>query len=70
MIHSHLCYLCCLIPLPLILHKSESAYQFSSTQEKINHLLFKDDLKLYVKNEKGLDSLVQTVRILSDERIN
>ena len=50
--------------------KSESVYQFSSTKEKINLLLFMDDLKLYVKNEKGLDSLVQTVRIFSDERIN
>ena len=25
-----------------------------------------DDLKLYAKNEKGLESLVQTVRIFSD----
>ena len=47
--------------------KSESVYQFSSTKEKINLLLFMDDLKLYVKNEKGLDSLVQTVRIFSDD---
>ena len=26
-----------------------------------------DNLKLYTKNEKGLDSLVQTVRIFSDD---
>ena len=26
-----------------------------------------DDLKLYAKNEKGLESLVQTVRIISDD---
>ena len=39
--------------MTLILHKSESEYQFSSTKEKINHLLFMDDLKLYAKNEKG-----------------
>ena len=26
-----------------------------------------DDLKLYAKNKKGLDSLVQTVRIFSDD---
>ena len=45
---------------------SESAYQFSSNKEKINHLLFIDDLKLYAKNEKDLDSLVQTVRIFSN----
>ena len=26
-----------------------------------------DDLKLYAKNKKGLDSFVQTVRIFSDD---
>ena len=51
----------------VISDKSESAYQFSSTKEKINLLLFMDDLKLYAKNEKGLDSLVQTVRIFSKD---
>ena len=29
--------------------------------------LFTDSLKLYAKNEKGLESLVQTVRIFSDD---
>ena len=62
---SSLLFVLCLIQLTLILHKSESAYQFSSTKEKVNHLLFMDDLKLYAKNAKGLDSLVQTVRIFS-----
>ena len=64
---SPLLFLLCLIPLTVILHKSESASQFSSNKEKINHLLFMDDLKLYAKNEKDLDSLVQTVRIFSDD---
>ena len=64
---SPLLFALCLIPLTLILHKSESAYQFSSTKEKINHFLFMDDLKLYTKNEKGLDSLVQIVRIFSED---
>ena len=31
------------------------------------HLLFKDDLKLYCRREKGLDSLVQTVRVFSED---
>ena len=64
---SPLLFALCLIPLTLILHKSESAYQFSSTKEKINHFLFMDDLKLYTKNEKGLDSLVQIGRIFSED---
>ena len=60
-------FVLCPIPLTLILHKSESAYKFSSAKEKINHFLFMDDLKLYANNEKGLDSLVHTERIFSDD---
>ena len=40
---------------------------FSESKEKINHLLFMDDLKLYSRSEKGLDSLVQTVRVFSKD---
>ena len=39
--------------------KRMAAYEFSGSQEKINHLLFLDALKLYSQNEKGLDLLVQ-----------
>ena len=35
--------------------------------KRINHLLFMDDLKLYSRSKKGLDSLVQTVRIFSED---
>ena len=64
---SPLLFVLCLIPLTVILRKSESAYQFLSDKEKINHLLFMYDLKLYATNEKGLETLVQTVRIFSDD---
>ena len=57
----------CFIPLTVILHKSESAYQFPSNKEKINYVLFMDDLKLYATNGKCLESVVQTVRIFSDD---
>ena len=43
---SILLFVLCLIPLSVILHNSKRAYQFSSHKEKINHLLFMDDLKL------------------------
>ena len=33
----------------------------------INHLLFMDDLKLYAKTPNQLDSLIQTVRIFSND---
>ena len=60
---SPLLFLFCLISLTVILRKPESAYQFSSNKKNVNYLLFMDDLKLYAKNEKSLESLVQTVQI-------
>ena len=56
-----------LIPLSLILRKAKVAYEFSESKEKINHLLFMDDLKLYSRSEKELDSLLQTVRVFSED---
>ena len=55
-----------LISLSLILRKAKTAYECLESKEKINHLLFMDDLKLYSRSEKGLDSLVQTVCIFSE----
>ena len=56
-----------LIPLSFILRKAKAAYEFSESKEKINHLLFMDDLKLYSRSEKGLDSLLQTVCVFSED---
>ena len=51
----------------MILRKPKTAYEFSERKKKINHLLFMDDLKWYSRSEKGLDSLVQTVRLFSED---
>ena len=64
---SPLVFVLALIPLSLTLRKAKAAYEFSENKEKINHLLFMDDLKLYSRSEKGLDSLVQTVRVFSED---
>ena len=64
---SPLVFVLALIPLSLILRKAKAAYEFSESKEKINHLLFMDDLKLYSQSEKGLDSLVQTVHVFSED---
>ena len=39
----------------------------SKKEGKINHLLFIDDLKLFGKNEKEMNSLFQTVRVVSND---
>ena len=46
----------------------KAAYEFSESREKINNLLFMDDLKLYSRSEKGLESLVQTVCVFIEDR--
>ena len=56
-----------LIPISLILRKTKAAYQFSESKEKINHLLFMDDFKLYSRSDKGLNSLVKTVYAFSED---
>ena len=64
---SPLVFVLALIPLSLILKKAKSAYEFLGSKEKINHLLFVDDMKLYCCNENELDWLVQTIRIFSND---
>ena len=50
-----------LIPLLIILNETDLGY-VTSRNQKLNHLLFMDDLKLYAKSKRELDSLIQTVR--------
>ena len=63
---SPLLFVVVLIPLSIILNKTDLGY-VTSRNQKLNHLLFMDDLKLYAKSERELDSLIQTVRIFSDD---
>ena len=41
--------------------------KFTNSQEKINHLMYMDDIKKFAKNEKELETLVQTIRIYSQD---
>ena len=61
------CYLLCLLPLTHILRDAAPGYHFASNRQKVNHLLFLDDLKLYASNAKSLESLIQTVHVFSNE---
>ena len=64
---SPLVFVLALIPLSLILRKVKAACEFSESKENINHLLFTNDLMLHSRSEKGLDSLVQKVRVFSED---
>jgi hypothetical protein len=53
-------------PLSNILERTGFGYTLKSGQ-KIHHLLYMDDLKLYGKKERVIDSLINIVRIFSDD---
>ena len=43
------------------------SYELKNGGKKINHLLFIDNLKLCSKNEDQIDTLLNTVRIFSED---
>ena len=49
-----------------ILRKVKSRYTLKNG-EKLNHLLFMDDLKIFAKSEREVNGLVSTVQILSND---
>lgn len=64
---SPLLFIIALIPPTSILRKAKPGYEFASNGEKISRLQYMDDLKLYTKSEKELDSLVNMVRIFNKD---
>ena len=64
---SPLLFLIAMMPLNHILGKCTAAYKLSRSQEKINHLMNMDDIKLFAKNEKELETLIHAVRIYSQD---
>ena len=59
---SPLLFIIAMMPLHLILRKYTAGYKLSRSQEKINHLLHMNDIKLFAKNEKELETLIHAVR--------
>ena len=48
---SPLLFVLVMIPLTLALRQAKVSYELKKGRKKINHLLFKDNLKLFAKNE-------------------
>ena len=57
-----------MMPHNHILKKCTARYKLSESQEKINHLMYVDDNKIFAKNEKELETLKRAVRIYSQGR--
>ena len=60
---SPLLFMIATMSLNHILRKCTTGYKLSRFQEEINHLMYMDDIKLFAKNEKELETLIHAVRI-------
>ena len=50
-----------------ILWKCTGGYKLTKSQEKIYHLMYVDNTKLFAKNKKQLESLIETLRTYSQD---
>ena len=61
---SPLLFVIAMIPFNHILRKCTGEYKLSKSQEKINHLKYMNDIKLFTKNEKKkLETLIRGYRV-------
>ena len=58
---SPLLFIIAMMPLNHILRKCTSRYKLSESQEKRNHLMYMDGIKLFAKNKKELKTRSQDV---------
>ena len=64
---SSLLFVGCLLPLTHILWDATPGCHFGRNGQKVYHLVFMDDLKLYVSNKKSFESLIQTLCVFSND---
>ena len=55
------------MPLNHIFRKCTAGCKLNRSKENINHLMYMDDIKLFAKNEKELETLIHTVRIYTQD---
>ena len=56
-----------MMPLNYILRKCEGGKRFIKLQEKINYHMYMVDNKIFVKNKKELETLIQTIWIFNKD---
>ena len=64
---SPLLFVVALIPLSLVLREVKAGYDLTGKKDFVNHLVYMEDLKPYSRNEKQMDTLINTVRIFSSD---
>jgi len=62
-----LLFVLALMPLSIVLQSINKGYVVHKDLQKVNHLLYLDDIKLYAKSRPKLESLLHSVEIFSNE---
>ena len=60
---SPLLFVVVMMPVSQLFRKCIDGYKLHKSQEKNNHLMYMADIKQLTKNEKVLETLIQTARI-------
>jgi len=64
---SPLLFVLALMPLSIVLRNINKGYVVHKDLQKVNHLLYLDDIKLYAKSRPELESLLHSVEIFSTD---
>ena len=64
---SPLLFAVALISVTIILKRLKQEYSFGKRKERLSHLLFMNNLKLYGSNDNEIESLVKVVKIMSGD---
>ena len=64
---SPLPFVIAMMPFNHILRKCTGSYKFTKLQEKMNRLMYTDDIKLFEKYEKELETLTETITIYTQD---
>ena len=62
---SQLTFVIAMMPQSHIIRKCTGGYKLLKSQEKINHLMYVNDINLLAINQNELETLIQVVRIYS-----
>ena len=62
-----LLFIIAMMPRNYILRKCTAGYKLNILQKKINHSMYIDDINLFAKNEKELETLIHAIRIYNQD---
>ena len=63
---SPLLFVTVMMQLNHTLRKCTGGYKLHKLQEKINHLMYMNDIELFAKNERELETLIYVVKIYGE----